>query len=316
MSDDSILGIFSSLPAPPPGWFDYQYAVLSDGSLAIVRTDIDILGEYTRWWALAQKDSSATLRPDLWNRQAKIYTFDGSAEDGPVEVPLGCSPAVSRFSDGRWLLADSRSAEGHKNARLYDPMGQELAVFDLGDGIEQMLCAPDGTVWVGYFDEGVFSGPNSDGSWPVSSSGLAHFDSAGSVLWGYNNEERSSSIDDCYALTLAGNEAWLCFYSDFPIVSVSEGQVRQWRNSLGGAHALAVEDGYALLAGGYNDQAGRVALLRLGEEEAELLGEIQIPVRPRGTPGLMQGLGNTLHVVEGAVWRRISVAAVRSALGA
>jgi len=150
----------------------------------------------------------------------------------------------------------------------------------------------------------------------VSSSGLAQFDAAGSVLWGYNSEERSSSIDDCYALTLAGNTVWSCFYSNFPIISVDEGKVRQWQNSIGGAHALAIEDGYALIAGGYNEQAGRVALLRLGEDEAELVGEIQIPVRPRGTPGLMQGSGNTLHIVEGAIWHRLSVAAVRSALGA
>ena len=316
MSDNSALGLFSGLPAPSPGWFDYQYAVLADGSLAVIRTDIDILAEYARWQTLIQQDNGATLRPDLWNRRARIYTFDGSTEVGPVEVPLGFSPAVSRFPDGRWLLADSRSAEADQNARIYDPAGQELAAFNLGDGIAQMLCAPDGTIWVGYFDEGIFSGPNSDGSWPVSSSGLAQFDAIGSVLWGYNSEGRPSSIDDCYALTLAGDTAWSCFYSDFPIISVGEGKVRQWQNSVGGAHAFAIEDGYALLAGGYKEQAGRVALLRLGEDEAELLGEIQIPVRPRGTPGLMQGSGDTLHIVEGGIWRRVSVATVRRALGA
>jgi hypothetical protein len=315
MSDNSALGLFSSLPTPSPGWFDYQYAVLADGSLAVIRTDIDILAEYANWWALAQQDNSVRLRPDLWNRKGRIYTFDGSTEAGPVEVPLGFSPAFIRFPDGRWLLADSRSAEGDQNARIYDPAGQELAAFNLGDGIAQMLCAPDGTIWVGYFDEGIFSGPNTDGSWPVSSSGLAQFDAAGSVLWGYNSEERPSSIDDCYALTLAGNTAWSCFYSNFPIISVDKGKVRQWRNSISGAHALAVEDEFVLLAGRYNEQAGRVALLRLAENEAELVGEIQISLRPRGTPGLTQGSGDTLHIVEGGIWRRLSVATVRRALG-
>jgi hypothetical protein len=311
MSDEIALGVCSSLPAPSPGWFDYEYAVLSDGSLAVIRTDIDILAEYANW-----QDHSAKPCPDLWNRKGRIYTFDGSTEAGPVEVPLGFAPTFSRFPDGRWLLADSRSAEGDRNARIYDPAGQQMAAFNLGDGIAQMFCAPDGTIWVGYFDEGIGSGPNTDGSWPVSSSGLAQFDAAGSVLWGYNSDQRKSFISDCYALTLAGNTAWSCFYSNFPIIAVDKGEVRQWQNSIGGANALAIEDGYALLAGGYDDQAGRVALLRLGANEVEKLGEIQIAVWPRGTPGLMQGFGDTLHIVDGGIWCRLSVSAVRGALGA
>jgi hypothetical protein len=56
-------------------------------------------------------------------------------------------------------------------------------------------------MWVGYLDEGVFSRPNMDRRWPISSSGIARFGPDGSVLWTFNDEARADmSIADCYVL--------------------------------------------------------------------------------------------------------------------
>jgi hypothetical protein len=43
MNDEMTLGTTTTLPAPPAGWFDYGYAVLWNGNLALLRTDRDIL---------------------------------------------------------------------------------------------------------------------------------------------------------------------------------------------------------------------------------------------------------------------------------
>lgn len=316
MSDGDDWSSRTRLPAAPPAWFDHRYAVLSDGSLAIVRTDIDIHAEYARWWRSVQQSGSAAPSPDVWGRTARICTFDGDRESDPIEALVGFCDVVSRFSDRRWLIAASRTPEGERNARILDRSGFELVAFHMGDGIAHALCSPDGTIWVGYFDEGVFASINTDGSWPVSSSGIARFDGGGGVLWEYNSEQRQDPhIADCYALTLEGNRAWYCFYMDFPIISVSEGEVRHWENSLAGARALAVDGNHVLLAGGYDDKAGRVALLRLWNRKAEVLGEIQIPAPSREAASLVQGQGDTIHLVDQGVWRRFSVRAVRDRLG-
>jgi len=145
--------------------------------------------------------------------------FDGSVESGVIEVPAGLWPKVDRLADGRWLVASS-TPDGN-NACLYAADGTPVGSFAMGDGIAHVCCAPDGTIWVGYFDEGVFAGPNRDGSWPVSSSGIARFGPNGDVVWKFNCEERADlSIDDCYALALDGNTLWCCPYTGFPIVRV------------------------------------------------------------------------------------------------
>jgi hypothetical protein len=187
----------------------------------------------------------------------------------------------------------------------------------MGDGIEHIRCAADGSIWVGYFDEGVFGGPNTDGSWPVSSFGIARFAPDGTVLWTFNTEERADlSIADCYALTLNENTLWCCFYTDFPIVRVRSGTVRHWRNGIRGPKALATDGQHVLLAGGYGPQAPRIALLRLDDERALPLGDVLFQPPANGAAGLLQGRGATLHIVGQGRWRRLNLSAVGATLGA
>jgi len=51
MNNEIALGEIIPLPAPPTGWFDYGYAVLWNGSLALIRSDRDIHTEWGRWRA-------------------------------------------------------------------------------------------------------------------------------------------------------------------------------------------------------------------------------------------------------------------------
>jgi hypothetical protein len=230
MNDETTLGTTILLPEPPTGWFDYGYAVLMDGTLALVRTDRDVHAEFARWRAQSKRGRTPAK---LWDGRMRLSVFDGSVESEAIEVPLGFVPIVERLADGRWLVAASRAAEGETNARLFASDGAPAGAFAIGDGVEHIRCAADGTIWVGYFDEGVFSGPSKDGTWPISSSGIARLAPDGTALWIFNTEDRADlSIADCYALTLNENTLWSCFYTDFLIVRVRSGVARYWRNGV------------------------------------------------------------------------------------
>ncbi len=227
-------------------------------------------------------------------------------------MPAGDWPKVDCLSDGRWLVASSWAAPDEVNARFFAADGTPAGAFAIGDGIEHIRCAPDGTIWVGYFDEGVFSGRDKDGNWPVSSSGIARFGPDGGVLWRFNGEERANLfIADCYSMALDGNTLWACPYTDFPIVRVKDGAVGRWANEVAGARAIAVDSDYVLLAGGYSDNSDRMAFLRLGTDRAELVGEWRLPQRERNAAHLVQGQGATLHIVGPAGWTKLSLAATR-----
>jgi len=189
MNHEMTSSATTPLPPPPKGWFDYAYAVLWNGDLALVRSDRDIHTEFGHWRHRAPRGDVGARQPSLWGGRLRLTTFDGSGESGAIEVPAGHGPKVGRLPDGRWLVTSSRAAPSEKNAHLYTADGAPAGTFAMGDGIEHIQCAADGTIWVGYFDEGVFSGPMEDGSWPISSSGIARFGPDGRVLWKFNDQK-------------------------------------------------------------------------------------------------------------------------------
>jgi hypothetical protein len=303
------------LPAAPAGWFDYGYAVLADGNLAMLRANLDFYGEDARWRAEAAAGRHLAAPPALAGRELRLTVFDGAAESMPLRIASPDFPIVDRLQDGRWLLAAARAETGAENGQILHPDGTQALAFVAGDGIGQATCAPDGTFWIGYFDEGVFGGPNPDGSWPVSSAGLAQFSAEGEVLWRFNSDdERGLVIDDCYALSLSGSTAWICPYRGFPIIRIDRGKVACWRNEVHGARALAVEGDLVLLAGGPN--ADRLALVRLQEREARLVGELKLPALAEPGVRLVAGRNEMLHIVRENMWTRICVDDVRRCLGA
>jgi hypothetical protein len=303
-----IRSISTPLPSAPEGWFVYQYQLLSDGRLAAVWTDRDIRTEYRKWWSRRQELNSSEKMPNFWDGKAQVVVINESGACEPISIPLVRGLIIDRFSDGRWLVTSSRAGAGEINARILKKDGQPIRSLALGDGIEYVRCAQDGTIWVGYFDEGIFGGS-------VASGGLVQFDDFGRPLWSYNKEGggRKSFIADCYALTLDGNAIWTCFYTDFPIVRLKDDRETLWTNSkVSGSRALAVDGEFVLLAGGYEADAGRLALLMLAQGEAKLLGAFTCP--EIANADLLAGHASMIHFVKNELWSRISVSDAQSEL--
>jgi hypothetical protein len=132
-------------------------------------------------------------------------------------------------------------------------------------------------VWVSYFDEGVF------GDDPLSQSGLACFDQDGTPAFRLGNlpDPVLKSMADCYALNVCSDrEAWLYFYTDFPLVRLLDSKLAgSWRMPVAGSHGFAVDGDRVLLAGSY-DRKNSLFLVRLGQSRAVEL----TPVDGRGRP--------------------------------
>lgn len=304
------------LPATPEGWSDYGYTALADGRLALIRTRRPIHAEHMRWWEAVTRGNRRRRYPKVWDEDMRLSIFDGATESDATILPSGAHPLVDRMPDGRWLVAGARAGKGEKNGRIYSAGGRMEHEMILGDGIENMLCSADGTIWVGYFDEGVFKGPNEDGSWPVSSGGIVQFDAFGCALWSFNEHTGELSIADSYAMTLLGTDLWACFYTDFPIARISGAKARFWSNSVAGAKAIAVSNDVVMLAGGYGEDADRIAVVRLDRRTSRKLGCLRYAPAGRGEAGLVQGRGSTLHIVSNGLWFKVPVERAVTAIGA
>lgn len=293
-----------ALPELPDGWHLLGHAVLADGALGLVGTDCDIAGEWRRG---AQGEMTGKPFERAAGAQARFFVFDGAKiEPGPqfaLEQPWAL---FDRFLDGRWLVAAPRARRGEANARIIDPEGREVRRMRLGDGIEHIGVGADGLVWTGWFDEGVFGNDNwlPEGSErPPSSHGLAAFDETGAVVFAHDPGPNVLGICDCYALNVSGAKAWACPYDSFEILSCEAGHHRSWPGGPSGTQALAVARPHILAAGGYGADADRIALLRLGEERAETLGEWRMPLASQ-RPEFLVGRDDAIHLVEDGCWHR------------
>jgi hypothetical protein len=293
------------LPAAPVGWFDYGYAPLMDGNLAFIRTRTDFHTEYELWWEAVNSGDQSHRFPDLGD-EIQLSVFDGVVESTVTRVPSCAFPIVDQMSDGRWLVVSGRALEGELNGRIYSRGGREEHAMAVGDGIEHLQCSPDGTFWIGYFDEGVFGGSMRDGRWPVSSGGIVQFESSGRMLWSYNDQSPKHPVDDCYAMTLSGDELWACFYSDFPIVRLDGVTVTLWTNEIAGGKAIAVEDDIAMLAGSYDDKC-QLALIKLELGTSRHLGSLRLDPPERFSRSMVQGRGGVLHVIRNGIWAKVPV---------
>lgn len=212
-----------SLESPP----DYRRTAASGASFAKLRAD------HTNCYRIDH------LRSGVWSSLALAPTD----ENFHHVQPLG---------DADWLLVRGR-ADGNtdRNAHVYGSDGRCLHSFHAGDGIEDIQATAEGRIWVSYFDEGVF------GDMPLGQAGLACLDSSGQVTFRFNELASTGAVPyiaDCYALNACSSrEAWLCYYTDFPLVHLVDGQVAGLRTGIRvkGSHGFAISGQHALFAGGY-----------------------------------------------------------------
>lgn len=231
-----------------------------------------------------------------------------------IDVPvLGIAhPFVQPLPDGRILIVGARCRwrpEGaDRNAVILDHDGVVLRDGVLGDGIADVLTTPSGRIWVGYFDEGVFGnfGWGGPGPAPMGSHGLIQFTQELKAAWEYPYDAEGGDISDVYALNVDGEVAWLCYYTDFPLVRVEGGTIRSWKNSAGGPTAIAVSDTHcAMLTGA----AGRLRFGKLGESAFKPTSEARITLPDGGKLPRSRVIarGETFHFFIDAHWYTLSL---------
>jgi len=191
----------------------------------------------------------------LRTEQVHRYRIDHLCGDVWETVDLAPTDEVYHAAQplGRdeWLLVRARAeGDADRNAHVYGPDGAWRRSFPGGDGIEDVQVTPEGRIWVSYFDEGVF------GKTALAQSGLVCLDGHGTPLLRYNQllVGAAARIDDCYALNVCSDrETWLCYYHDFPLVRLANGEpAGLWTDiPVKGAVAFAVWRGRVLFTGDY-----------------------------------------------------------------
>jgi len=279
----------SCLPAPPPGWHDYDYEVLDDGRLVLVRVNIDVA-------SVSPHD-----RARVWPKaRLRLSCFDGVTESDVLELAAVPWPKVDKLPDGRWLVVASRCAWNQRNVSIFNPDGSRAENFAVGDGVGPIVCLPDGRLWVGYIDQGVFGDPRRK---HPASSGLAAFDINGACVGRFVHQEYA--ICDCYALGATGTVVWACTYTDFPIIRIDGDGIRLWDNSIDGAFAIAANDTHVILAGGYHPDANRLVLLRLEGRNAVPVDEFRLATDDGKIA--WAGRNGIMHATVGREWLQIRI---------
>ncbi len=240
----------------------------------------------------------------------RIVEHDGERQVRTTSLigEVSPDPIIQSFPGGDLLVVDRRCATSRDgvpegNARVYGAAGEIRRAFTLGDGIAHALVDDAGTIWVGYFDEGVY------GDSPISAAGLVRFDASGDVRWSYEPPE-GLVIDDCYCLNVSGEDVWTSYYSRFPIVHIHDQAVTGiWRNVVTGARALAIANDRVLLVGGYRDDHNRAVLVELSADHARESQRFTISTRddmPLQSATFV-GRGPFLDILDGSDWYRLDV---------
>jgi hypothetical protein len=177
--------------------------------------------ELTRWYA-----TTPTAHHIVYfdNQYARTITVPNSISTRSISF-------VQRFED-RWLLVEGRGGGAH----IYDQSGSHLKSLNLGDAINDVQTTVDGQIWVSYFDEGVFGNG-------IGANGLVCFNSDGTPVFRFAEfaeKHNLSHIDDCYALNISSENAWLSYYSDFPLVQLKHFRLVNSWSELGSFSAFAI----------------------------------------------------------------------------
>ncbi len=228
----------------------------------------------------------------------------------PIAELSSAFPTVQTFPGGGVLVVGSRcrwSPEGPEhNAAVYDPDGSLVRAGVVGDGIEHVVVSDSGDIWVGYFDEGIFGnfGWGGPGPEPIGRAGLVRFDRSLRPVWHLDDPHMA----DCYALNIEGDTAWACYYTEFPIARIVDGDTTVWQTpeDIAGAKAMAVAEGRVALCGGYGLDGQRLVLGRLdgGRFHVERVDSLDFPRSHASNHTALHGRGDTFHLIVDRRWYR------------
>lgn len=157
-------------------------------------------------------------------------------------------PHIEVLADGSFLVVGARcrwrESGPELNALAVGQDGRILRRGCLGDGIEHLQVAEDGTIWVGYSDEGVygnFGWGGLGGPAPLGAGGIAAWSPDFEKVWELNPAE--GLVDDCYALNVGPGEVLACPYTDFPVVRIRDWQVSSAATNNAGGPAGIIASG-------------------------------------------------------------------------
>jgi hypothetical protein len=162
-----------------------------------------------------------------------------------------------------------------------------------------------GRIWVAYGDEGILGTRDwgRGGATPVGAAGLVCFSESGDKLWEYDGIDANKMVD-CYALNVSGSEAFIYFYTGFPICKISsEFEIVSWKTTLRGCHEFAVSHRKAsrnvLFSGQYGDDLDVAYFGRLGRNgDLEEVRQVRLifPDGSRLDDGTLLGRGACMYL--------------------
>lgn len=159
---------------------------------------------------------------------------------------------VQPYYNDKLLLVGARSRYYNKdkydrNGKLFDLNGALVKEILLGDGIQNVQVSRNGTIWTGYFDEGVFG--NYGWKKPIGAPGL--------IAWNINGEQvfmnSTADICDCYALNImSDDDVWFYYYSDFNLCNIKDSQIHFFNPGIEGSSGFIKDKRHFLFDQGYD----------------------------------------------------------------
>ncbi|WHX80005.1 hypothetical protein QNH32_05190 [Priestia flexa] len=132
---------------------------------------------------------------------------------------------VQQVKPDRWMLLHYDEEKETNVICVFSCEGEVMKEFSVGEGIADCQVDDVHQIWISYFDEGIFSG------FEMSRSDLVALDIDGNIIFDYGdivNVHNLPSIDDCYGMNVLGDEIWLYYYSEFPVVQLKNNHLHNW----------------------------------------------------------------------------------------
>ncbi|WP_380166198.1 hypothetical protein [Jannaschia sp. R86511] len=321
-----------SLRKRPPLIDVVEVATLAaqDGFSELISTGVGPAGDLVCVWASTEKPTLPSRRPDpvdseeadglplrLDGRAVLLATYDNTGaltHSTVVDQEMQLSIPLVQPMGGNGYLVVGGSCEWRpdgveQNARVVDADGRTVRQGCLGDGVQHLQRAADGTLWVGYSDEGVFGnyGWNDPGPQPLGAAGLVQWSEEFVPLWEHDQEP---SIYDCYTLNVSSQAGVLtCSYDEFAVTVIDKGNERSYAtHKVEGPRGLLVDGDRVVLIGDYNSP-GLVIQGRLTEGRFVETGRAQLAISGQPLPPEVEFhcRGPVLDLIVGQQWHRLDL---------